>query len=394
MATITVKYSELLTLSVMQLFYSNQICRAYQSTPVLDFAIVPTAECLNYMKAKNLVFKSMDTAGGFIIMARTFGTNMAGDDLLRYTVTDGDKLTFFMVLNNPDVVNFDVLPTQITNGNVYYFSNQVIDNAALRSNLHLSQNPAGVDGNVDQVKTASTNYSFNYAGVATTGEAVVKHLLTGATINAKSATGQGTQTVLAFDLSVLPSGCCQLLINNVLTDSFYFLGTMASQQVFGVIELSLSAALASNYRIVETDMSLTPIRPSYSVLFNNRATTWRYTIQLQTNSPVYLEMAALTAAQKADYINQFTIACNDASIRFKMISNTDLSFVFVSLNTIALQERYTLSTGTVGAPMVFTLYKYFTTSKKEVKPSLPCPSTSSIDATSPPAIYSDIFITI
>jgi hypothetical protein len=397
MATVDVKYSQLLTLSVMQLFYSNQICRNYQSTPVLDFMLVPTGECQAFMNAKNMVFKNTDTTGGFTVMARTLGTNGAGNDLLRYPLNPQDKLSFFMVLQNPDLVNFDLLPTQPSSGNIYYFSNQVNDAAATRDNLHLTVNAAGVDGSADQIKATSASYTFNYTGAVTAATVIqVKHLLTGTVITPKSVTAQGGQFVLVFDLSVLPSGCCQLLVGGVLTDSFYFLGTLASQQVFGVIELSLSTSLAANYRIVEADMSLVPARPNYVVLFKNRQTVWRYTIQLLTTSPLYLEMANLTAAQKTDFINQLGMAANDTTILFKLASNTDLSFVFVSTANIALQEKYVSSTSTTNAPLIITLSKYITTPAKEavVKTSLPYPSTSVIDAGSLPTVYSDVFLTI
>jgi len=395
MATLTLKYSQLFTLSVMQLFYSNGICAAYTTTPYLDFTIVPTDECLAFLKAKNMVFKTTDTTGGITVMARTLGTNIPGNPLLKNRVAKTDKLTFFMLLNNPNVLNFDLLPPQLAAGNIYYFSNQVVDNAALRTNLHLSKNKLGVDGNTDQIKKSDANYTFLFAGVVTNpAKAVVKHLLTGLTITATSIIAQGAKSLLGFNLAALPSGRCQLLVNAVLTDSFYFLGTMASQPVFGVIELSLAATLPANYRIVEADQSLLPARPNYTVLFKNRPTLWRYNIQLQATSPIYLEMAKLTPAQKTDYINQLTIACNDASIKFKLDSNTDLGFVFVSLANIPLQEKYILSSSTTGAPLVFTLYKYFTTNKTEIKSSLAYPSTGIINASSPPAIYSDIFISL
>jgi hypothetical protein len=396
MATVTVKYSELVTVSVMQLFYSNQICASYQATPQLDFAIVPTAECQAYMKAKNMVFKNTDASGGFVVMTATSGKNGIGNDLIRNKINKADKLTFFMVLQNPDLINFDVLPTQLNAGSTYYFSNQVKDNAAVRTNLHLTKNAAGVDGVADLLKKSSAKYTFNFAGVITINDAKVKHLLTGAIVSASSVIVQNTQSDVSFDLSALPSGCCQLLISNAVKDTFYFLGTMANQQVFGVIELSLSSALATNYRAVETDQSLLPARPNYTVLFKNRPTVWRYTIQLQTTSPLYLEMARLTAAQKAAYIGELGIAANDAAVKFQLASNTDLSFVFVSLNNIPLREKYTVSTSATQDPLIISLSKYTKTPAKTavIKPGLPYPSTALIDAGSLPTIYSDVFISL
>jgi len=378
----------------MQSFYSNGICAAYATTPILDFTIIPTNECLSFLKAKNMVFKNTDSAGGFTIMARTLGTNLSGNPLIKNRVGNTDKLSFFMLLNNPNVVNFDLLPTQLTAGNIYYFSNQVVDNAALRTNLHLSKNKLGVDSNNDQIKKSDANYSFVFAGVVTTAQAVVKHLLTGVTVKASSVIVQGTNSKITFDLSALPSGRCQLLINNILTDAFYFLGTMASQAVFGVIELSLASTLPANYRMIEADQSLLPARPNYTISLKNRSTLWRYIIQLQPTSPIYLEMAKLTPAQKIDYVKQLSITCNDTSIKFKLVSNTDLSFVFVSLANIPLREKYILSSAPVGAPLIFTLYKYITTNKTEVKSSLAYASPGAINAATPPAIYSDIFISL
>ncbi|MDF2433058.1 MAG: hypothetical protein JWP44_2689 [Mucilaginibacter sp.] len=397
MATIKIKYSQLFTLSVMQLFYSNKVSRSYQSTPVLDFMIVPTAECQDFMKARNMIFKNTDTTGGFTVLARTSGTNGAGNDLLRYPVNAPDKLSFFMIMQNPDLVNFDLLPTQPNPGKIYYFSNQVTDAAATRNSLHLSVNAAGVDGSADQIKKASVQYTFNYAGSVTAATIIqVKHLLTGALITPKSVTTQGGQSVFNFDLSVLPLGYCQLLVDGVLTDTFYFLGTVANQQVFGVIELSLSTSLSANYRIVEADMSLVAARPNYIILFKNRQTVWRYTVQLLPTSPLYLEMAKLTPAQKTAFIKQLGMAANDTTILFKLASNTDSSFVFVSAANIALKEKYISSTSTTNDPLIITLSKYITTPAKEavVKTSLPYPSTSVIDAGSLPTIYSDVFITI
>ncbi|ASU33899.1 hypothetical protein [Mucilaginibacter xinganensis] len=396
MPTVIVKYSELVTLSVMQLFYSNKICRSYQSTPVLDFTIVPTAECQAFMQAKNMVFRNTGTNGGFTVLAATSGKTITGNNIIRNKITKADKLSFFMVLRNPELINFDLLPTTLNKGNIYYFSNQVKDLAAVRNNLHLTKNVAGVDGNADQLKKATANYKYNFAGVITAADAKVKHLLTGATVTASSVIVQNTLSDITFNLSALPSGCCQLLVNNVVTDTFYFLGTMANQQIFGVVELSLSSALPANYRIIEPDQSLVTARPNYVVLFKNRQTFWRYTIQLQTNSAIYLEMSKLSPVQKTDFIKQLGISANDTNVKFKLLSNTDLSLVFVSLANIALMEKYTSTTSAAKDPLIITLNKYINTPAKKavIKTNLPYPSTATIDAGSLPAIYSDVFITL
>jgi hypothetical protein len=117
---------------------------------------------------------------------------------------------------------------------------------------------------------------------------------------------------------------------------------------------------------------------------------------LQTNSPLYQEMAKLTAVQKADFIKQLAISSNDTTVKFKLSSNTDLSLVFVSMSNVALLEKYTSSTSATKESLIITLSKYTKTPAKiaVVKTSLPYPSTAIIDSGSLPTIYSDIFISL
>src|ERR1700747_3779029 len=109
MATVQVKYAELLTLSIRQLFYANQICPAYQTTPILDFMIIPTQECIDFMQTKSMVFKNTETTGGFVCVSKLSQNNQGGNNFLSRQVSNQDKLSFMMVLQNPDLVNFDSL---------------------------------------------------------------------------------------------------------------------------------------------------------------------------------------------------------------------------------------------------------------------------------------------
>ncbi len=396
MGGIQIKYSELLRLSIEHLFYQNKVCRQFKTEPRLDISIVPTADCLNVMKKLDIVFRTTNANGGFILLARVLGKNSGGDDLLRFPARKEDGFSFLMILNNADVINFDDLPTQPPAGNIYYFSNEITDAAAPRNSLHIMKDATGVNGPNDSIKKSSENYRFHHTAEVPTGTAKVKHILTGQATDPKSLVNQGGQCDLTFDLSSLPPGKCQLLINNVVTDQFFYLGKIASQHVFGVIELWLTHDLAANYRVVEPDRSLTPARPMYLIRFINRQTFWRYTIQLQTNSPLFLEIQDLSPADKIVFLNQLNIVSNDTSITFSKITTTDREFVFVSDNILALQEKYFSSTSLTHDVLIITLKKYIGDVVKEaaVKTYLPYPSTSAIDASALPQIYSDIFLTV
>jgi len=170
----------------------------------------------------------------------------------------------------------------------------------------------------------------------------------------------------------------------------------SGQNVFGVIELSLVSTLPSNYRIIEPDRSLVAQRPFYSITFINRKTTWRYRIRLQKTSPLYLEIAALSTADKADFISKLNIVTNDTTVTFSRDTVTDTEFVFVSDNPLLLREKYFSSTSLTHDPLNLTLKKYITDATREaaVKSNLPFPITGSIDASALPQIYSDIFLTL
>lgn len=396
MGGINVKYKELLSLAVEQAFYQNKTCPKFTTLPRPDFRIIPTAECLELMKRMDLVFRPTDENGGFLILTAVFGKNGGGDDLIRFPPRRGDKLSFWMVCTNPSVFNFDQLPATIAASSMFYFSNQVTDLAALRDDLHISSGSAGVDATNDAVKKSAANYSYHHNAVLIGADTVVKHTLTGNEISARAVVNEGGASTLYFDLSLLPPGQCKLFINHIETDAFYYMGAVVPQPVFGVIELSLSDLLDANYRVVEADRSLTTQRPLFKILFPNRSTFWRYTVQLEESSALYIEMNALAGPDKTDFINRINIISNDANIKFQQISASDTTFEFVSLNEIPLQEKYISSSGMNHDTLSLELKKYIGNLAKEaaVKSNLPCPSSGSIDASNDPVIYSDIFLTI
>ncbi|PZF73394.1 hypothetical protein [Taibaiella soli] len=395
MSVLQVKYAELLSLSVTQLFYQNKVCKKYQAEPILDFQIVPTQETITLLRRLDWVYKPTDTNGGFVIMARVSGDNGSGNDLLRFIPKKGEKLTFGVTLRNYDVINFNDLPIQQTSDELYYFSNQISDNTAARSSLHLTHDTTGVNSN-DIVKFSTSAYSFHSTSPIGAGTAVVKHLLTGATVFAKSLANQNGQADVAFDLSGFASGKCQLLISNVVADEFYYLGSSFIQPVFGVIEINLSDALDANFRVVESDGSITPDRPQYNILYTNRKTFWRYNIFLQPNSPIVQEMNQLSAADKTDFLSRLNVVTNDTNISFTAVTVNDSQLVFVSAQALPLQENYMSGTSSTPATLTMTLKKYIGNNAKEasVKTNLSFPPTETIDATNLPNIYSNIFLTI
>jgi hypothetical protein len=260
MNLIQIKYKELLRLSIEQLFYSNGFCKRYQAEPVLDIMLAPTESNSTIMQRLNILFKPMERNGGFVLLGPVSGQNSAGDDLLRFPPGKDDALTFLMILKNPELVNFNDLPTQPLTGAMYYFNNEITDPAAPRTSLHITKNASGVNGTTDITKKTSANYNFHHSSVVLPDTAVVKHILSGHEVKPKSLLTSGSQTDLVFNLNSLPIGRCELSISNIVVDQFFYLGNHYAEPVFGVIEILLSSALQSNYRIIESDRSLLPYK--------------------------------------------------------------------------------------------------------------------------------------
>jgi hypothetical protein len=391
-----VKYSELLSLAVTQLFYENKVCSKYSTTPVPDIVFMPSAETQELMKRLGLIFRANDSTGGFTVMARTNGILAPGtDELLRFPPKKGDKLSFFALLRNPAMMNFNELPVTTDQNKLFYFSNEVTDLLALRTNLHLSKLAAGVSIADDMMKKSGEIYRFHHSAAVGAGAAKVKHLLTGVEIVPVSVVNNGAQSDLIFDLTALPSGKCELMISAVKTDEFYYTGLNAPRPLLGVVELNLSPlVLNSKYRITEADKTIQAAKPLFTLTFNNRMATWRYTIKLQPSSPLYIELAALAAPAKAAFLSNLKITTNDPAVKFtQQPGATDTTIVFHSDTTLAFREKYIAAPGV--RPLSITLKKNTgLPGEAVVKTDMPYPSTSSLDAVNDPIIYSDIFLTL
>jgi len=391
--SVVVKYKQLCSLSLEQPFYENNICPDYDAVPRLDYSILPTEECLQVMNRINLMFKKSDRQGGGTVYAQV--NEVAGPTYqLCFKPKSTDVLTFAIVLNNSDLLNFNSLPLGGSTGKTYYFSNRVADAAAPRTSLHLSTDPNFIT-NADQFSLAATLFRYTHSSAVASGSAIIKHLITGKEVPAKTIVNEGTSSNLLFDLSALPAGRCELNIASVPITELYYPGKSVLPGTLGFIELSLDTGTLANYRIAEPDFSLTTVRPAYKVVFRNRSTRWRYILLLKENSPLYKLMAGLSAPDKVDFINRMNIVANDTTLAFTLNTVNDFRFEFTSNGDIALHEKYWSSTISPPEPLNLSLKKYIGDPREaEVRTHLPYPSTSILDTRSDPTFYSDILITL
>ncbi|MFL5740118.1 MAG: hypothetical protein ACJ75B_07865 [Flavisolibacter sp.] len=382
-------YEELLSVVVDTEFYQNKTGSVLGAATSNDLVILPSEETMNLIKRKDYLLRANPARAGFSVFTRVEGKNGLGNSILRFPVSKEDKLVFFLLPGNPLLYNFSDLPANLSFDYAYYLQNDIDDVGATRNNLHLSLDPWGIMQQ-DSIKKTFSNYIYHHPAPVLANTARVKHLLSARTVNPVSIFIQSGETDLAFDLSGFPLGACQLLINNVLTEQFYYCGTDVLSSLFAILELKLDASLKQNYRIVQADRSITPAKPLFVVRLMNRPTRWRYTIQLDPGSPLYQEITALPEPQKTNFINDINIVTN-STVSFTPILGTENKLVFLSDAPVLLQEKYFNASGKT---LQLTLKKNISGTPKEVKDYLPYPSTGMIDTSQLPTIYSDIFLTI
>ena len=394
MGSIQVAYSELFSVSLKQPFYENGITGKYTVSPILDYKILPSTQCQTVLNKLDMVMKNNPTNGGFTIWSRTNGISGA-NKLLYFKPKAGDLLTFIVVLNNPYFLNYNDLPSQPANDRIYYFNNLITDAAVPRDDLHLSLNITGVDL-ADTIKKVVNSYNYVHGANVAVGTAKLKHLTTGIEISPKSHLNEGGQAFLAFDLSGFPAGKCEILISGASAEIAYHLNEMGELPVFAIVECSLAPLALPNYRIVENDGSITPQRPSYGLLFKNRPSLWSYKVILEENSSLFMEIDALSVADKADFFNRLNIVSNDTAVVFNSNVVNDQLFEFTSSTQLLFQEKYTSSSSPTNDALTLTLKKYIGIPAKEsdVKINLPYPSAHQLDASGDPVIYSKILLNL
>ena len=395
------KYTTLFTIVTQQLFYLNNL-HAQGAIDVLpDFEIVPSPECISVLKKLDYIVKTGNPATGITVLARVSGKNGGGDDLLRFKPAATDKLSFYLMMRNKEVINFNKLPLIQSSGRLFYFSNEVADGAALRSNLHVSAGVAGVHETNDAAIERTDNYSFTLPAATATGS-FIRHLVSGGKTEPVSIVTNGALAILSFKLAGLPAGKYQLFDNGLIKkDEFYYNGSPLASGAWGVIEIMLSSLIAANYRIAEPDFSIRPEKPVFTLLFENRLVKWRYTVKLETNSALYKEIEAIALpADKTTFVNAINIVTNDGALAFTLtppaaVIPAPAQLEFISNTVLGFKEKYFSST-LINKPLKLDLKKNIGMGPPPptIKENLPHPGTALINPQSIPDIFSEIFITI
>jgi hypothetical protein len=397
---IQLKYKELLTVNIEHSFYQNKYCAKYKTVPIPDFGIVPTLDTISFMKRLGMVFRANPEKNGFTVFAEIKEALNADDYLLRVTPPDGSKLTFTLQIKNNNFLNFSDLELQ--NRQILYVNNRVVDAGASRNDLHLMTDNDQVKTNKDLAKSQGSDYVYEHNALVAMGTVKVRFLDTNQLIDPTFIQKSPTGSTLIFDLQSLSTGRCQLEINGVVFDSFYYTGSL--DNVFGIIELYFDNLMPNNYRILEDNLLkfnvLKKERPLYKIKFANRKTLWKYVVDIQKNGLLSRDLNLLpNPAAKDNYVNKLSLISNDVGLIFTKTSGTgaDSRLSFTSNIPIDLKEKFLVNGGTNDLTM--KLRKLIgEPSEGDLKTQLPLPNTNISPVKDPilniVTVYSEVVVLI
>lgn len=392
MPQIRLRYKELFSLRIEQLFYNNKRTRDSKGIARPDIEIVPHPYCLTLFKKLNYIIKKDGDQSGITVMALLAGKNGSGHDLLRFIPDKEEKLTFVLILKNPDLLNCADIDLMQLKNQIYYFNNKISNPAAERNQLTISQNTQQVDNN-DLMNVSGSHYEYHTPGIVNADHLMLKHIASGKKlVPFQISTIEGNSHIY-FNLQSSAPGIYELEIEGAIKEQFYFTGYNYNSPVFGMVEIFLSDSLNTNYRVVENDHSITAERPQYIIRFKNRKTTWRYTFLIRQTSPVYQEIKGLSVTGKENFLNSIKIVSNNTGVRFKQRSATEKEIILTSEDPIGLQEDYTSTSG--DGFLRLSLAKNAGKPNQQILlDNIPYPSARLIDARDINHIYSDVFLTI
>ncbi|MCW3084470.1 MAG: hypothetical protein JWP12_1836 [Bacteroidetes bacterium] len=253
-----IAYNKLFSTQIVHDFYADNLSKR-------DLAVVPTTSTNLAMKNNNMLFRN--DASGFRVL---YKADSAGAAFVNFSNV---RLVFAVqLLNLTQFLNFTNLGDGVLNytaGKILYFTNR---GSVTTSNLTYSL--------LDFLRPATFTYQFPQ----TTGTVGYIKITNDANVDVTPVTPD-PNTILPdasnrffypVDLSKLPKGLYKFETGTDLassvTKTVYIDNELASQGVFGIVDILAVNALAVNY----------PVDRMYTMKFIRRATQWKYILLLKS----------------------------------------------------------------------------------------------------------------
>lgn len=196
------------------------------------------------------------------------------DGKLSRSLSDLEKLTFAIYLDNPSFMNFSDLPLEQQPGQVFYFNNTAVNNTEVFStgSESLLLHKGDYVAKDELMKLEKEVYKFSFSGPGSEETARLVHTDTGLVIREKAEQKVDGNFEFEFVLSGLRPGRYHLEIDGSMEDIFYYTGDSSAGKLFGILEVFGSVPVTDKFFNASGDI----LFKEYTLAFNNRRTIWNY----------------------------------------------------------------------------------------------------------------------
>lgn len=324
---IAIIYKKIIDLQIWHDYYLGQpdaltaLSADYDSSNLLT--IEPTPDCLQSLKNLRWVFRSQPH--GASIFASVNKT-ITGEFQTQIPIDRLERLTFWLVVRDPDFMNFTNLPLEQTAAKIYYYSNltgseassllfltQLLPTYDTKTEYTLGQLVAQGGKTQEAIKyQKSSPKNFNQKqwqdlpssqyvsaldylprqalsrsdlALANPGDTVRVKLVDinevetfAVELIAPNQHPPGSPLAIDLNFTGQDPGLYQLTRNGREVEKFVLIDPLPRRDVFGLVEISLnSSRLTPAFALIEPNAGQTLIRPkTYVIRFKNRLTRWRY----------------------------------------------------------------------------------------------------------------------
>jgi hypothetical protein len=300
-----------------------------------DFSFKPTKECRFALSRYGLIFKS--AANGFAVFYEAKETG--GIKLPVKPISNDERFSFVMTLNNRSFQNFTELPLDNVITQRYYFDN--LDDNKNGSDLLLVNDPVKKFVDKDDVTDIEANI-LNYSESSVNQSALVKILdKFNNVMMSKAFSNIGGRINAQFDLSILDAGVYKIEVDGVIKKTFYKDNIILFDNVFGIIDIFKNSSVPSDYRFADTAGNVS--FKQYIIQFHRRSTIWKYFVikKYKTTAPnLTLQVGANPALSGSPHI----LPDGTSSTLFDLLSPSELkeepveNIKLISNGTILIQN--------------------------------------------------------
>jgi hypothetical protein len=317
-----INFEKLFEVKLSNNFYSDCIPK--------DFRIEPSSHTRNVMNNCRVI--SRETQSGLIALIE-LADLLVGKPVVR--LENKTKLSFVIFSSNPFLKNFTDLSLDGEPNSIYHFSNlnDNIQNTELLLSARTSEKFVSDD---DLIVLNPTKFYYNQSFTNSSAFIQIKDL-EGNAITDKIVKPVNNQLNYYVDLSFFLPGRYKLFVDGSLKLDFYADDSLASKNIFGIVDIYFSRSVPSAYLL--TDLSGKISEKSYAINFKKRRTIWKYLVVLKFKSTINPSDISLTYRDLTNSFKKLApVILSDGYTAVPFTSNNEIDFSDATIQGIMLKK--------------------------------------------------------